>query len=343
LGDEAKSSLRRVASKVIRKYRWLPAVATLASALGLLIALVIHLETFGVLAAAVVLAFTSYVLGYSERALKQPLWPPLTHLRRRSYAEVWDSLAASRKEASVAAAGQEKEAELRRSAAECIRNLLELALVGTEDEVLEIGCGVGRIGLELAPHCHTWTGADISANMLAHASDRLRGVDNVRLLQLHDIGLAELSSGSFHVVYVTNMLLHLDEIDRWRYVQETFRVLRPGGRIFVDNFDLASDAGWAMFANDAKRFQDLERPPYMPRFSTAEELMAYAVRAGFERVQSHPRPPLVIVTGIKPLVDSRRPLGATADVESLKVETGCADRRPARTSGFLKAFRFRRH
>jgi ubiquinone/menaquinone biosynthesis C-methylase UbiE len=294
-----KSGLRRAASAAIREHPWAPAVATLASALGLIIALLLHVGVFWTSGAAAVLAFAAYVLGYSQRALKQALLPPLNHLRRRSYAEVWDALAASRTEASFAAAGHAEEDELRRSAASAVCNFLELAAVGTGDEVLEIGCGVGRIGLELAPHCRAWTGVDVSANMLAHAAERLRGLKNVRLLPLHHLGLDQLASGSFDVVYATNMLAHLDEMDRWRYVQESFRVLRPGGRILVDNVDLASDAGWTMFVNDAQRYRDLERPPYMPRFSTAAELTAYVVRAGFQRVQSYHRSPLVIVTGVK--------------------------------------------
>jgi ubiquinone/menaquinone biosynthesis C-methylase UbiE len=293
-----RSGLRRGAA-VIRQHPWTPAVATLTSALGLVVAFAIHLELFWLVAVAVALLFFAYVWGYSARALKHPLWPPLTDLHRRSYAEVWDSIAVSQKAAAVAVSGHAEEVELQRSGEQTVRNLLDLVSIGAADEVLEIGCGVGRIGLALAPHCRTWTGADISANMVAYARDRLRGVENIRLVQLHEVGLGEFSDGCLDVVYVTNMFPHIDEIDRWRYVEEAFRVLRPGGRIFIDNVDLESDAGWAMFVNDAKRFQSLQRPPYIPRYSTASELMAYAARAGFEHVQSHHRSPLVIVTADK--------------------------------------------
>ena len=34
------------------------------------------------------------------------------------------------------------------------------------DDVLEIGCGVGRVGAVLASRCHRWIGADASANLL---------------------------------------------------------------------------------------------------------------------------------------------------------------------------------
>ena len=69
----------------------------------------------------------------------------------------------------------------------------------------------------------------------------------------------------------------------------------PAGGIFIDNINLECDAGWTIFANDARRFQSLERPPYMPRFSTAAELVTYAHRAGFENVQCHHQSPLVIL------------------------------------------------
>jgi SAM-dependent methyltransferase len=95
------------------------------------------------------------------------------------------------------------------------------------------------------------------------------------------------------------MLCHLDEMDRWRYVEEAFRVLRSGGRLLIDNIDLESDAGWKMFANDALTFGEAERPPYMPRYSTAAEFSSYASRAGFTRVAVHKRSPLVIVTAEK--------------------------------------------
>ena len=161
-------------------------------------------------------------------------------------------MAATPLEARAAASGETTEAGLRRSAAAVEARLIELAGIRSEDDVLEIGCGVGRIGFALAPLCRSWTGADISPNMLAVATDRLRSRDNVRLVHLRDCGLEELKDESFDVVYSTNVFAHLDEMDRWRYVQEAFRVLRLGGRLSIDNIDLESDAGWQVFADGAR-------------------------------------------------------------------------------------------
>jgi ubiquinone/menaquinone biosynthesis C-methylase UbiE len=293
-----KSDLRRWGSALIRKKRWLPGAATFVAAAALALCCVRHAGLLLVLGAGAALILSSYVWGYSARVLEGRLWAPLYNLRRRQYADVWNSLAVSQADAKQAAAGRREEGELQRSVVNPLENL-QLVSIGAHDDVLEIGCGVGRIGLALAPHCRSWTGADVSANMLNCASERLRRLSNVRLVQLGGEGLRGFSANSFNVVYSTNVFAHLDEIDRWGYVEEAFRVLRPGGRIYIDNIDIESDAGWAMFANDAKRYQSSELPPYAPRFSTTAELSAYITRAGFKQVQSHHRPPLVIVTGIK--------------------------------------------
>jgi len=280
-----------MASIFFRKHPWLPAVATLASGLALTVALVTHARLLLELGAAAALLFTSYAWGYSARALRHILWPPLTHLARRQYAEVWDSLGVSPREAIAATAGGRSE--------EDVHNLLELVSVGAQDEVLEIGCGVGRLGLALAPRCRLWTGADISTKILTQAANRLLGVSNVRLVHLRDVGLKEFSDNSFDVIYSINVFAHLEEMDRWRYVEEAFRALRFAGRVYIENIDLESNAGWTMFVNHAKRYESLERPPYDTRFSTAGELMAYVTRAGFELVESYHRSSRVIVTAIK--------------------------------------------
>jgi ubiquinone/menaquinone biosynthesis C-methylase UbiE len=291
----------QAASAFLRRHSWLPWLATIASALVLTVAFVERLNAIWPFAAALGLLCSSFVWGYSARALKDISdWPPLSNWQRQEYAAVWDSLAGSMNEAAVAAAGEASETRLRSSAAESVRNLLELASIGARDEVLEIGCGVGRIAREIAPHCRSWTGTDISANMLAHAAARLQGLENTRLVHLKSVGLDPFAENSFDVVYATNMLAHLDEMDRWRYVQEAFRVLRPGGRMFIDNIDMESEAGWSMFSNDAIRYRDVKRPPYMPRFSTAGEFTAYANRAGFVDTRAHHRAPLVIITASKP-------------------------------------------
>ncbi len=303
LVEKLYSNLRSSTASVLRANGWLMPAATAASAVALALAIVFRLDSVLILNAAACLAIAAFIWGYSARVYRVQPWPALAHLNRRQYAETWNALASSERTARAAVAGKAWEWEIRESAAKPIRNLVELVSISAQDDVLEIACGIGRIGLELAPRCRSWTGADISANMLGYAAQRLQGVGNVRLHQLDGKGVSGLSDSSFDVVYCTNTLAHLDELDRWRYVQEAFRVLRSGGRIFIDNMDLASDEGWAAFDKAAKQRCE-EQPPYAPRFSTAAELMEYATRAGFEQVRSHHRQPLVIVAAVKATLDT---------------------------------------
>jgi ubiquinone/menaquinone biosynthesis C-methylase UbiE len=287
----------------LRAKLWFVWLLTFVSCIVLTVAVVERASPIWLLTACLALACLFFASGYLKHASREKEnWPPLSQWKRHDYANVWDSLASSMNDAAVAAAGESGEVRLSSSAADSVANLKESAAISENDDVLEIGCGVGRIGKEIASRCRSWTGADISANMLAHAAARLESQKNIRLVQLKDVGLDEFAADSFDVVYATNMLAHLDELDRWNYVQEAFRVLRAGGRIFLDNIDLESDAGWSMFANDAIRFRGIERPPYMPRFSTAAEFMSYVTRAGFKNAHAQHRLSLVIVTAVKPRV-----------------------------------------
>jgi len=275
-------------------------MSTVACAATLVAVVVEGASLLSVLGTTAGLVFASYVWGYAARAFRVINYPSLLNLPRRQYGEVWDALAASPSLARTAACGHEDERALRRSAEIPVMNLIELVEVRPQDDILEFGCGVARIGLEVVPRCRTWTGADVSANMLATAAERLRGVNNARLVKLQRVGLDQLESNSFDLAYSTNMLPHLDGMDRWRYVKDAFRVLRPGGRLFIDNVDLESGEGWGAFLHGAESLQESERPPYLPTPSTAAELTTYALRAGFGQVRAHKRSPLVIVTAVKP-------------------------------------------
>ncbi len=251
------------------------------------------------LAFAACSAAALFVWGYSTHASRQRLWAPLNHLSRRQYAEVWDSLMDSKLVPRVAEPEVSDEEDLGPSTAQCLENLTGLAGVSIKDDVLEIGCGAGRIGTALAPQCRSWVGADISARMLARAFDRVGTVPNARLVQLSSVSLVQFKDKSFDAVYCTSVFGHLDEMDRWRYVEEAFRVLRPGGRLLLDNIDVESDAGWQAFLKQTRQYQDLERPPFMPRFSTAAELANYVDRAGFGGVHVARQGSLIVVTATK--------------------------------------------
>lgn len=218
---------------------------------------------------------------------------------RSDYKGVWTALSDSLGRAKMRVSGTEDEAIFDLSGAGTTEFLLNNVGIAPTDVVLEIGCGVGRVGKHLAPRCQRWIGCDVSPNMLRFAAERLRGLPNVEFVELAGNDLRPIADESIDVVYSTVVFMHLESWDRYAYVKEARRVLRPGGKLYVDNLNLCSDAGWASFEVHSQ-FPPSERPDHISVCSTPQELQEYLKRAGFEEIRTQPGDELVGVWGRKP-------------------------------------------
>jgi ubiquinone/menaquinone biosynthesis C-methylase UbiE len=202
---------------------------------------------------------------------------------RHEYKAVWTEAAVSVEQARSAVAGEGSEASFWAGGAASCDVLLRTVGIKPEDVVLEIGCGVGRVGRSVAPLCREWIGCDVSPTMLEHAGTYLADLENVRLVETSGFDLAAIASESVDVVYCMVVFMHLDEWDRYSYVAEGMRVLAPGGRIYIDNFNLCSDEGWALFEQH-RAISPEDRPPHVSKSSTPQELETYLRRAGFDAI-----------------------------------------------------------
>jgi ubiquinone/menaquinone biosynthesis C-methylase UbiE len=205
--------------------------------------------------------------------------------RRSEYKKVWTALSATESSAKTHVSGTEDEAALTRSGIETANFLRENLGIDRADVVLEIGCGIGRVGKQLAPHCRRWIGCDVSPPMLKIAAERLRESKNVELVEISGHELKPIVDLSVDLVYCTVVFMHLEQWDRYNYVEEAFRVLRPGGKLFVDNVNLCSDEGWQIFQQH-RQFKPAERPAHITECSTPQELQEYLKRAGFGEVET---------------------------------------------------------
>jgi len=229
--------------------------------------------------------------------------------RRSNYKAVWSALSANEAAAKTHVGGSEDEEELTRSGIGTTNFLLENIGVDSSDVVLEIGCGIGRVGKQLASRCRKWIGCDVSPNMLKLAAKRLREFSNVELVEISGYDLKPIAESSVDLVYCTVVFMHLEQWDRYNYVEEAFRVLRPGGQLFVDNANLCSDEGWAVFEQH-RQFRPDTRPAHITQCSTPQELQEYLKRAGFGEIETRLGGVWVSVWGTKPA----KALGGMADL-----------------------------
>jgi len=217
-------------------------------------------------------------------------------LDRNQYKETWNKLAENFESAKLYVTGDADEKALKNSSIQTIKRIHHFVRFSKNDIVLEIGCGIGRVGKELAPSCKKWIGCDISGNMLRYARERLSHLKNIKLIELPECNLAPIQDSSIDVVYCTVVFMHLDEWDRYEYIKEAFRVLKPGGRAYFDNFSLTTDEGWQIFKDhcDLKK-----RPSHISKSSTPEELREYLVRSKFTSIQAKIDEKWAVVTGLK--------------------------------------------
>ena len=205
-----------------------------------------------------------------------------------SYQQFWDHQATTPDSALAAVDGSSDETIVQRTGRFATGQVMAALNIQPEDHVLELGCGVGRIGRELAGQCNHWTGVDISKHMLNHAEERLSHLDNVSFHQLTRTDLQMIPDASIDKAYSVAVLCHMDKEDMFLYLQELNRVLKPGGSVFIDTWNLAHPVGWKRWQYEVRFWQKSEQSQRKDvarnQFCSPDEFQMYLVRAGFELI-----------------------------------------------------------
>jgi ubiquinone/menaquinone biosynthesis C-methylase UbiE len=122
--------------------------------------------------------------------------------------------------------------------------ILDLARLANGESVLDVGCGTGTLAIAAKRHVGrsgTVQGVDASPEMLSRAEKKAK---KAAVDVLFNSSLAEalpFRDGEFDAVLNTVMLHHLPQKPRRQCVSEIRRVLKPGGRVLVVDFEGFSD------------------------------------------------------------------------------------------------------
>ncbi len=154
-------------------------------------------------------------------------------------AAFFDRAVAHSPEASVALYSLGDPAILAQATAEIVDWLETHALLRLTADVLDLGCGIGRVAAALVPRCRSVLGLDVSAGMVAEARRRNAALANVRFEQTAGRDLDALPGAAFDLVLAIDSFPYIVQAGHSladRHVAGAARLLRPGGALAVLNF-----------------------------------------------------------------------------------------------------------
>jgi SAM-dependent methyltransferase len=102
--------------------------------------------------------------------------------------------------------------------------------IGPDEEIVDIGCGVGRMTRALAGRARHVYGVDVSSEMIARAKQSNPELENVDWLHGDGQSLSVLGDGSVDGCFSHVVFQHIPDPEiTMSYVRDMGRVLRPGG------------------------------------------------------------------------------------------------------------------
>ena len=133
---------------------------------------------------------------------------------------------------------------LGRATEEIVARLREWGLVGANSDVLDIGCGIGRVERALASDVRSITGTDVSPGMIAEARARCRGLVNVAFACVGGGDLAMFAGRRFGLLLAVDAFPYLVMAGPGiaaRHVADAAGLLEPGGALAILNYSYGGD------------------------------------------------------------------------------------------------------
>ncbi len=163
---------------------------------------------------------------------------------------------------------------------------IEWAGLGPDDEVLDVACGPGTTTFLVAPRVRSVDALDFSPGMIEVLRTRAREVSNVTAA-VGDGQALEFPAGRFAAAFSMFGLVFFP--DPVAALRELYRVLRPGGQVFISCWVPFTESPMMQLLGEAMRIAnppDPDAPPPPPLAWDSVELLAGGLReAGFSDVE----------------------------------------------------------
>ncbi|GAX34218.1 methyltransferase domain-containing protein [Nodularia sp. NIES-3585] len=167
--------------------------------------------------------------------------------------------------------------ERRLAQIDLIEELLQWAEVETAENILDVGCGIGGSSLYLAGKFKAEaTGITLSPVQAARANERAQyaGLSARCQFQVADAQAMPFADDSFDLVWSLESGEHMP--DKTKFLQECYRVLKPGGKLIVVTWCHRPTDISPLTADEQKHLQEIYRVYCLPYVISLPEYEAIA-------------------------------------------------------------------
>lgn len=176
--------------------------------------------------------------------------------------------------------------------------------VSSKSVVLDIGCSVGRVEKFLAPIVEEIYAVDISPKAIKLGKTYCKEHGNCHLYVNNGKDLGIFEDNKFDLIFSLETFGHIDIEDTFCYFIESFRCLKPGGKVLFQFYSFKQSL-------DQFAYQSIlgDRVETRWRFATQSQLQLLLERVGFEikYIQDggfEERPDCIWILARKPLYNS---------------------------------------
>lgn len=143
------------------------------------------------------------------------------------------------------------------------------------NRVLDLACGHGRFSELLAPLAKRLIAADANETCIAATRERLKDFDNVEYVVTNGYSLDAIPDGAITFIFCFDAMVHFDNDVVNAYIEETARILAPGGTGFFHHSNFTERPG-----------ADHRGNPHARNFMSSELFAHQAAKAGLDLVRS---------------------------------------------------------